>query len=78
MLTPEAKAFIAAQEPGRVTFKAEGLAQLFDTATGQIEALQYAVSLRERNKALRWRDPVVVAMRKRHGVLFKRQSRHAP
>jgi hypothetical protein len=64
-LTPEALAFIAAQEPRHITNNARYLARSFETADEQLEALQYAVALRKQNKGLLWRDREVVAMRNR-------------
>jgi hypothetical protein len=64
-LTPEAKAFIAAQEPRHITNNARSLARCFDIAEEQIEALQFAVARRKQREGILWRDREVVAMRNR-------------
>jgi hypothetical protein len=66
-LAPEAKAFIAAQEPCHVTKSALWHARNFETAEDQIALLQHAVALRKRNRALVWHCWEIAALRRRQG-----------
>jgi hypothetical protein len=61
-LTPEALAFIAAQDPRYTGTRVRSYAQRFDTAEDQLALLEHAVSLRKRARTVRWDQPEVRAL----------------
>jgi hypothetical protein len=64
-LTPEARAFIAAQESRHVGSRVRFYAQHFDTAEDQVALLEHAVALRKRARTVRWNQPEVRALCRR-------------
>jgi hypothetical protein len=64
-LTPEALAFIAAQNPRHITKRARCYVKNFEAAEAQLTLLEHVVALRKRNRMLVWRSFEIGALQRK-------------